>query len=298
MARTSPLTLLELLRIATSYLQGKGIRNPRLDTEVLLAHILGLKRIDLYLRHDQPLNPQEIDRFREAIRRRGKGEPVAYIVGEKEFWSLPFKVKRDVLIPRPETELLVETTVRLIREGRLPSSPPRVLEVGTGSGAIAISIMVELGGEVEMTATDISPKAIKIARLNAHLHGLSERIRFVVGDLFAPLNSGTERFHIIISNPPYIPSGDLDKLEPEIRLYEPRAALDGGPDGLAVIRHIIEEAPSYLTPKGYLALEIGYGQSQAIRTILGGRSAFEPPLFFRDLVGIERVFVAKLKGDA
>jgi release factor glutamine methyltransferase len=287
-------TLLELLKESSQYLAQKAIPNPRLDGEVLLANTLGCRRIDLYLRYDQPITTEELARFRTVIRRRSQREPVAYITGVKEFWSLPFKVNPKVLIPRPETELLVEKALELARS-RLESDsqPLRILEIGTGSGAVAVSLSVELGDKAEITATDRSPEALEVASINAHAHGVHDTMRFIEGDLFEQLNSEAPPFFMILSNPPYIPSHEIQHLPPDIRDHEPIEALDGGSDGLGLIRSILKEAPNWLTDEGILLMEAGEGQRAPIEGCLQGTNGWKSWRWLHDLQGKDRVVCAE-----
>lgn len=287
-----PWTILSILKWTTSYLQSHNIESPRASAEVLLAHVLGLKRIDLYIRYDQPLIQDELSRFKTAIRRRMRREPVAYIVGEKEFWSLPMAVTPDVLIPRPETETLVETALALIAPSAGRDSgtglPVRILELGTGSGAVAVSLAAELRPAF-IAASDRSVKALGIAVQNARRLGLDRNLFFFCGDWFSCLRPGMTGFDMILSNPPYIPSAEIDRLQAEVSRYEPRSALDGGADGLGPIRTIIAQAPDYLRPGGHLLLEIGHDQSADVETILRLSGAYAQWDFIRDYGGHLRV---------
>lgn len=250
-------TILKLLQWTTEYFQKKGIDSPRSEAEVLLAHTLGLRRIDLYLRYDQPLNPDELSRFREVVRRRSNREPSQYITGRREFWSLEFEVNPSVLIPRPETELLVEKAIECI----LDRGYRRVLEIGTGSGVIAVTIAKELPVLNFIVATDISYEAIITARRNAIRHGVADRIRFVVSDLFTAFKA-EPLFDIIVSNPPYISYGEYETLAPEIRNHEPSVALlGGGPDGTDKIKVILTDGWKRLKSGGMMLIEIGYNQA-------------------------------------
>jgi|Deesub1362A_J573_1020465.scaffolds.fasta_scaffold00062_90 release factor glutamine methyltransferase len=282
-------TVLELLREAVRYMAEKGIPTPRLDAEVLLAHALGCRRIDLYLRHDQPLTSGELDTYRHLVRRRCKGEPVAYLTGVKEFWSLPVRVTPDVLIPRSETELLVELALEYLR-GRLQSASSglRVLEIGTGSGAIILALAREMPKGVEWVATDRSPQALNIARQNARDLGLYSRIRFLRGDLFSPLAREDGPFSLILSNPPYVPSSEIHHLPREVRDFEPKDALDGGEDGLEVIRRLLVEAPAWLEEEGMFLLEAGAGQRKAIESFLNTLTHWHHWSWARDLQGLDR----------
>ena len=295
---TTRWTLLDLLTEATHFLSQKEFPTARLDAEVLLAKALDCRRLDLYLRYDQPIGDNELDRFRELIRRRSKHEPVAYIAGEKEFWSLPFKVNPDVLIPRPETELLVEAAVDTLKNKINDGEDPiHVLEIGTGSGAIAVALASEFESGVSLTATDRSKKALETARKNAETHGVADRIEFVNGDLFASLDSGGTRYSLILSNPPYIRKKDVDTLSPEIRDYEPREALDGGPDGLDIIRRILDESPKWLADGGFLMLEVGADQRPDIDRRLKEDPGWATRRWKSDLAGIDRVLTAQRSGS-
>jgi release factor glutamine methyltransferase len=279
-------TLLELIREASAYLAKKGVSSPRLDTELLMACVLGCSRVELYLRFDQPLTKQELDRFRELLRRRARREPLAYILGAKEFWSLSLRVSPSVLIPRPETETLVEVALEELKKAvRKESLPISALELGTGSGAIAIALARELGASVSWWATDISREALEVARWNARQLGVQGWIKFLQGDMWEALEPDQRRFRLVISNPPYIPTALIQQLEPEIRCYEPALALDGGHDGLALIRRIIEQAPCRLVPGGMLVMEVGEAQSELLDEILGKDSRWGKWGWRQDLGG-------------
>lgn len=289
--RTTPRTVLELLRLTTSYLAGRGVDSPRLDAEVLLAHVLAMDRVGLYVNFDRPLELAEVDDYREAVARRGRREPVAYITGEKEFMGRPFAVSDAVLIPRPETELLAEAVLKDLRIHGT-AEPPRLLDMGTGSGIIAITLAILLP-EALVTAVDLSAAALAIAASNADRHGVADRVRFVCSDLFARLPVGS-RFHYIVSNPPYIPDSELRTLPPEVQ-KEPSLALSAGPDGLALIRRLVAEALSRLEPGGLLALEIGADQGAAVRE-LAGKLGYSSCEVLRDYAGHERVALLHLDG--
>lgn len=272
--------ILSLLKWTTEYFTSRSIESPRASAEILLAHTLNLKRIDLYIRYDQPMTADELACFKAVIRRRAAGEPVAYIVGEKEFWSLSFRVSSDVLIPRPETEILVETALSVI-----PEKPcQKILELGAGSGAIIVSLASERPGH-QFFASDYSINALNIARKNAEMHQAD--IRFFAGDWVSALHHHA-RFDLIISNPPYIPTSDIDALQPEIRKFEPRLALDGGKDGLDAIRHILNYARYHLVSGGNLMLEIGYDQKDRICAI-AEQFGYAELHCIRDYAGLDRV---------
>ncbi len=291
MSTEQPWTLGRLLAWTTNYLRQKGSESSRLDTEVLLAHALDCKRIDLYARHDEEAPEQGRQRFRELVRQRVEGCPVAYLVGRKEFFSLEFTVNRSVLIPRPDTECLVVECLRLAK----PRTEPTILDVGTGSGCIAVAVAKHLK-TARVTAVDISPEALAVAASNADRHGLGERIRFVQGDLFASLPPG-ERFDFILGNPPYIPREEIAKLADGVRNYEPHLALDGGVDGFAVFERLIAEAPAHLNPGGYLLIEIGSPQEEPARERIARHEGYELEKTIRDGSGHPRVLIARWPGD-
>jgi release factor glutamine methyltransferase len=278
-------TVQRIIRWTAEYFQTKGLDNPRLEAEVLLAHLLGIDRMGLYLNYDRPLKEEERQVYREMIQRRMAGEPPAYIVGSKEFWSLCFAVNPDCLIPRPETEHLVEEAVRI---GKGLKPPLRVLEIGHGCGAIAIALAKELDC-AEIVATDISAGACSLAQENAEAHGVMGRVRFVLGDLF-PV--GEKSFGLICSNPPYIPTAEVLQLAPEIRDYEPLTALDGGEDGLSFFRRIALGAPAFLVAGGWLLLEMGQGQAAQVAAILQ-EQGFAQIELIPDYAGVKRVIRAQ-----
>jgi release factor glutamine methyltransferase len=271
-------TLGRLLQWTTQFLAEHGSESPRLDAEVLLAHAEGCRRIDLYTRFEEPASEPTRQRFRELVRQRAEGCPVAYLVGRKEFFSLEFEVSRAVLIPRPSTETLVAECLR-----RLKSHPaPVILDLGTGSGNIAVSLAKYLP-QARIVAVDISAEALAVACRNAHRHQVADRITFLQGDLFVPLPAGSE-FDAIVSNPPYIADSELADLPVGVRLYEPEVALRGGPDGLAVVERIIRQAEQFLRPGGYLLLEIGTAQEQPVRQLVQKLTALqlEPTVYDTD----------------
>jgi len=294
-------TVLEAIQKSTEFLAKKGVESPRLQTELLLAHLLKLPRIKLYLNFERVLTPAETDALREFIKRRGQHEPLQHLTGSTSFCGLEMAVNRHALVPRPETELLAEAGWEFLNrrsEGRVTrapnskeksglrdsqSSPLRALDLGTGTGCIAIALAVKCP-EAKITATDISADALALARENAARNGVIERIEFLPGDGFAALDfiwegrrvgdpgSGTaarrpSQFDLVISNPPYIPSAEIAALQPEVRDFDPRAALDGGADGLDFYRMFSVQAKPFLKPEGKLMLEFGDGQAAAIRKI-------------------------------
>jgi release factor glutamine methyltransferase len=273
-------TRMDLVRWTADFFKQHGVPSARLDAELLLAHTLGAKRMDLYMTFDQPVSEAERARFRELVRRRAKERcPVAYLTETREFWSLPFRVTPDVLIPRPETELLVRAAV--------DRKPRRVVELGVGSGCVSAALARELP-EVEIVAIDCSARALEIARENLARHGVLERVTLLEVDGLAGL---TGPFDLVLSNPPYVPEGDLAGLAPELG-HEPRVALDGGPDGLHVVRRICAEAPALLDRPGWLALEIGLGQAPAVTELVRAAGAAEVETY-DDLAGIPRVIAGR-----
>jgi release factor glutamine methyltransferase len=282
-----PWTIGRLLDWTMKFLGQKGAESPRLDTEVLLAHALGCKRIDLYARHAEEAPEQARQKFRELVRQRVEGCPVAYLVGRKEFFSLEFEVNRAVLIPRPDTECVVDECLRLAKGVQ----EPLILDVGTGSGCLAVAV-ARHHKTARVTAVDISPEALAVASSNANKNRVAERVRFLQGDLFGPLTSG-ERFDFILSNPPYIPHDDLAKLPAGVRDYEPHLALDGGANGFAVFDRLVAEAPAWLNPGGYLLIEIGSPQEGPGRERIVRHAGYELAKTIHDGSGHPRVLMAR-----
>ena len=276
--------ILEVIQKTTPYFEKQGIESPRLTIELLLAHLLKKKRMDLYLEFERELDEPTLAKLREMVRRRVAGEPLQYITGEADFCGLKFQVDKRVLIPRPETELLVDVVV-----GR---SPQKIVDVGTGSGCIAIALAKKLP-EAEITALDVSPEALEVARGNASLHQIEKNIRFLESDLLQALPDSFV-VEAIVSNPPYIADGELAKLPKEVRDFEPVRALAAGEDGLKVIQRLVMNARRILSPSGFVALEIGAGQRAAVEEIFGqqGLAVVE---VVKDLQGHERVIVAQPK---
>lgn len=281
-------TVKRILEWTIPHLKSHGSESPRLDAEILLAHARSCPRIQLYTSYDAPLTDAQRSTMRDLVKRRAAAEPVAYLVGHREFFGLDFRVTKDVLIPRPDTETLVVEAIEQLK----PQAQPRVLDLGTGSGCIAISLAVNCP-TARVTAIDISPTAITIATENAKLHSVSERIRFLLGDLFAPL--GNERFELIASNPPYIASAEIETLMPEVRLHEPRSALDGGSDGLNIIRRLVADAPTHLVSGGTLLIEISGEQAEAVTQLLVSNGHYEAISVVRDLAKQPRVVRAVRK---
>lgn len=291
-----PWTILATLQWTADFFKKHSIESPRAAAEILLAHSLGCRRLDLYLRYDQPLNDEELKRFKVLIKRRLGREPIAYIVGEKEFWSLDFKVNRSVLIPRPETEGLVEAALDHLAalEKKTGTGAPacRILELGTGSGAVITSLAHERPRHTYW-ATELSLPTLELACENARRHLPENAVRFLAGQWFAALNPAKSHFDLILSNPPYIPSNDIANLAPEIYHHEPRLALNGGPDGLRDLDHLIENAPGYLTPGGVLLLEIGWDQYHAVAEHGRRTGAYEHIEVRKDHAGLDRIAVLR-----
>lgn len=289
------MTGLGLLQWATKALKDHQIENPRLNAELLLAHSLNLNREELYVRLHQALKEGEKGALEKLIQRRISGEPLQYILGHQEFWSIDFKVDPRVLIPRPETELLVEQSLSILLEKSFGQNPC-VLEIGTGSGAIAIALAKE-AKHIFLVATDISRDALVLAKENAKAARLQDRIQFVNGDLLGPFHASKERraFDLIVSNPPYIIRSKIESLAKEVRDYEPTIALDGGKDGLAYYRCIISEVPGYLQAGGWLLLEVALGQGPDVSELIEASGNFFKPDCIPDLSGIGRVVKAQRK---
>jgi release factor glutamine methyltransferase len=288
-------TILDLIRWTDERFQQEGLSPARLDAEVLLAASLGMSRIGLYTHFDQPLRKDELTGFKNLIQRRLHHEPVAYILGKREFWSLSFQVTRDVLIPRPETELLVEEALNLLGQSRPATCPYRILEIGTGCGAVIVALAHELPA-AQLVATDVSEKALRVAIQNASENGVRDRIDFLQGDLFAPLRR-KPAFDLILTNPPYIPQDQVPVLPPEVRDFEPRIALDGGKDGVEFYRRALPEVDDYLYPGGWFLTEMGDGQDRLIREIAEENQSLGAFDFTKDLSGKNRVFKAQNKKD-
>ena len=271
-------------------LRNAGIDNARLDAEVLLRHVLEVGKVEFYLGFDVGLDKTAEREFQKLLLRRARREPLAYITGHKEFWSLDFVVTPAVLIPRPETELLVELALRLSTPSS-GTSRRKILDLGTGSGAVAVSLAKELP-LARVCAIDNSAGAIEVARLNARRHGVEDRVEFFCGDLFEPVTAEREGYDLIVANPPYIRNGDLPGLAPEIREWEPITALEGGADGLLYYRRIIPAAWDYLTTGGFILLELGDAMGEAVARLFADTGGFEPAQVYRDYAGKERVIAA------
>ncbi|WP_063816407.1 peptide chain release factor N(5)-glutamine methyltransferase [Pedosphaera parvula] len=259
------MTVLEVIQRSTEFLTKKEVDSPRLQVELMLAHVLKMKRMALYLNFEKPLGSKELDEVREMVRRRGGREPLQHILGSTCFCGLEFEVNPKVLIPRPETELLAELGWQFLNS--LPSSPtpPVALDYGTGSGCLAVTVAAK-SPTAQLHALDISPDALATAQKNAATHQMGSRIQFHLGDGFAAVPPGLQ-FNLIISNPPYIASDEIATLQPEVRDHDPRLALDGGRDGLDFYRRLAKEAAPRLLPNGKIMLEFGEGQAEAIQKL-------------------------------
>ena len=280
-------TVGRLLTWTTEWLTGRGSESPRLDAEVLLAFVRGCPRIALYTAFDVPVNEEERARFRGLVKRRGEGEPVAYLVGSREFFSLPFVVSPAVLVPRPETEQLVIRVLDLCQT----AGRSRIIDVGTGSGAIVVTLAKRLP-QAGFVATDISPAALAVAVDNAKRHGVSDRIEFVECDLVGdPRAEGP--WDVIVSNPPYVREDEFDALPRDVRLHEPRTALVSGPTGVEVVARLVSAAAEKLVPGGWLLMEVGPATAAAAEEVVASQPALclEPTL--KDMAGLPRIVQAR-----
>jgi len=287
------------LQNAVRYLDDEVVGSPRMNAEVLLMFSLGCDRAYLYAHPERELTERELDGYQSLLRERGRGVPTQYITGHQEFWGLDLIVSPAVLIPRPETEHLVETVMELAglssgnatRDSDQTARKLRILDVGTGSGAIALALAHELP-QAELWAADISSTALEVARANAARLQLTERLRFLESDLLAALDPGLA-FDFIVSNPPYVGEGEEDKVQREVRKFEPRVAVFAGPDGLDIIRRLVPQALAALNPSGWLLLEIGYTQEAQVLELLAGHHPWSELRSVADLQGIPRVIAAK-----
>jgi release factor glutamine methyltransferase len=293
------------LASGTLLLEQAGIETARLDAECLLAAVLGRPRWQLTLEPRRRLSVEEFGQTLRLLQRREQREPLAYILGTREFWSLPFSVSSGVLVPRPETETLVEAALaawgEMKAERRAPSAErreagPTIVELCTGSGAVAVALATELP-TARILATDVSWRALRVARANAERNGVAERITFLRGNLCRAVDGQVpeESVDLVVANPPYIPTGELVTLMPEVQ-WEPRLALDGGADGLRVAREIIETSPDRIRPGGFLLLEIGAEQAEAVQALVAASGRLEPARLWRDLAGRPRVVSARRRG--
>lgn len=280
-------TIKKLLDWAIPYFESRGIDSPRTTSEILLAYTLKIKRIDLYLQYEKPLTDSELSTYKGLIKRRLNREPLAYIIGEKGFWSLTLNVSKGILIPRPDTECLVEAALDAVSK-KNNAPPQKILELGVGSGAITLAIAKDKPDNIYY-ASDLSMNALKTAKLNQAANFIDAKINYVQGNWFGPFSKDLQPFNIVISNPPYIPSNDIPTLQKEICDFEPVLALDGGVHGLDCIELIIDQAVDYLLHGGYLLLEIGYDQKDRVEKIIEKSGLYDDIKFITDLGGNHRV---------
>ena len=256
-------TILRVLDWTRGFFESKGIESSRLDAELIISHVLNVQRVMLYAHFDRPLDPKELTSIRELVKRRAQHEPIAYLLGTKEFWSLDFDVNKNVLIPRPDTEVLVEVCLELMKD----SESSRLADIGTGSGCIAVALAHELKNST-VDAFEISAGAREVAQRNISKNHVEDRVTLYESDLFSGRQESSQKYHLIASNLPYIPSADVDTLSSEVKDHEPRQALDGGPDGLDLIRDLVATAGKHLEPGGFLVLEAGFDQLNALENLL------------------------------
>jgi release factor glutamine methyltransferase len=269
-------------------LERRGVTSARLEADLLVGHALGQKRIALYMDLDRPLIERELAHIRALVERRRQHEPMAYILGEREFYSRTFEVTRDVLIPRPDTETLVDAALTTLRAANAPDGV--ICELCVGSGAVAVTLAAELPGRT-VVATDVSTPALAVAMRNAERNGVSERIEFRAGDLFGALRA-EERYAAIFANPPYVRTAVMATLDHDVQSHEPHLALDGGEDGLVFYRRIASQGLAHLVPNGVLGVEVGFDQAASVRALFDA-AGFQQIATVRDLSGIERVVIAR-----
>ncbi|HEY7118231.1 MAG TPA: peptide chain release factor N(5)-glutamine methyltransferase [Tepidisphaeraceae bacterium] len=287
-----PWTVRRTLEWTTAFFTRKGVDAPRLSAELLLAHILAVPRIRLYTDYDRPLTDDERGKLRDLVARAAEHEPIAYLTGKAHFFNLEFDVTRDVLIPRPDTETLVENVIQTVRR-QMVLDAPRILDLCTGSGCIAAALAHSLKNAV-VIATEISPAAATLARRNIEKLGLAGRVTVEQGDLFEPLQTivDPQPFDLIVANPPYIPHAQLESLDRSVREYEPLLALDGGPDGLDPHRRILRDAPPRLNPAGRVFLEIAWDHGTLARELAEQQGAWDDVRILKDHAGHDRVLTA------
>lgn len=278
------MTVLQVLQNTADFFARKGIESPRLNIEHLLADTLGKRRIDLYLEFDRTLSEKELVPLREKVQRRVEGEPLQYLLGSWDFFGRAFRTDQRALIPRPETEILVEIALKVIRAQ--PSSRNRLLDIGTGSGVLAITLALECPS-LSVVGSDVSPLALNLARENAEAHRLNRRIEWIESDL---LQSVTGTFDVLVANLPYIPTAELAKLAPEVQ-RDPQLALDGGSDGLAVIRRLVQDAPKVLTAGAFVILEVGFDQADRVADLMRAQK-FRDISVENDYQGVRRFVTA------
>lgn len=290
MSTAAPWTVGRLLQWTADYLKGRGADSPRLDAEILLAQALGCQRIQLYTTFEDVPTEEKRTAFRELVRQRAEGTPVAYLVGRREFYSLSFQVGPGVLIPRPETELIVITLLDLVKQ-RTASGPPQIADVGTGSGVLAVTLAKHLS-VAQIVATDTSKAALDVAAENARRHGVAERVELIECDLLAGL-AAERKFDFVVSNPPYVSTAEYEKLPRDVKNFEPREALLAGPQGTEVIERLISQAAQRLRPGGHLLIEISPMIHGAVQAMLAGATELQPGPTVKDLARLPRVVQAK-----
>ena len=282
-------TVRDVLQWTGRYLAEHGSGSPRLDAELLLSHVRNCRRIELYTGYDEPLTTQQRTSMRELVRRRALTEPVAYLVGHREFFGLDFRVTPDVLIPRPETETLVSAVIDIIRSGDVC----RVLEIGTGSGCVAVALATNCR-ESSITATDNSPAALEVAKRNATRHAVADRIEFVAGDCFSGVDH-KKRFDLLVSNPPYVAESEIDSLPPDVRLHEPHSALFAGRTGLDFLARLIDESPRHLHSGTHVLLECDPRQVAALKRMIEHADQYDEARVYHDLSRSARVIATRIR---
>ncbi|MFO0962336.1 MAG: peptide chain release factor N(5)-glutamine methyltransferase [Phycisphaerales bacterium] len=315
-SRSETWTTRRLLRWIDGHLASKGVESPRVCAEMLLSHVLGCERLRLYMDADRPASPDELERLRALVVRAGRHEPVQYLVGEAWFWSKRFAVGPATLIPRPATEHLVEECIAIGRAAGAArgGEPVRILEIGTGTGCIAVCVACGLAGQsprgaeagsaprapavaATIVATDLVPGALELAQANARSHGVAGTIDWRAGSLYAPLQAAEQgSFDLIVSNPPYVADEEWSELAPNVRDFEPRTALAGGPGGLDTLRPLLEQAPRWLRPGGRLVVEIGHRQRDAVLALAAANPRLQGAEVRPDFEGFWRMFVATARG--
>jgi len=288
-------TIQKLLNWITKYLTDKGIDAPRLSAELLLSYVLAMQRIELYTQFDKLVTKEQLDSLHDLVKRAGRHEPIGYLTGKTEFYSLQLEVSPDCMIPRPETELLVERAVEFLRTR---TGPQFVCDLCTGCGCVAVAIAKNFP-EAEIIATDICDATLNVTARNIEKHGLKDRIRLLCGDLFEPIvpQLDVDKFDLIVCNPPYVSAAEFEKLDKSVKDYEPKLALFAGDDGLDVYRRIIDEAERFLRPDGTIMLEIGYKQGRAIKELFEKTGAYDEIKIEKDLHENDRIVTALKKSS-
>ncbi|MCP4571590.1 MAG: peptide chain release factor N(5)-glutamine methyltransferase [bacterium] len=288
-------TVRSLIRVTAEWLEGKGVDSAKLNAERLLADVLGLSRIELYMQHDRPVLGRELDVYRQLIKRRAAGEPLQTILGETEFYSRAFKVEPGVFVPRPETERLVETAAELLAPGDRNHIAPVAVEVGCGSGIIAVSLALEVP-RLTLWATDVNPQAVALTKRNARTHGVDGRLTVLAGNRFTPLPEHLRgAVDLMVSNPPYVRTDDIEGLDREVAEHDPHTALDGGKDGLDYYRALAAGLGTWVRPGGWIAVEIGDDQAAEVQAIFAAAGTEESRVV-KDYADRDRVVIARLSG--